>query len=131
MEQANLTVRKRKVVPQEYISRAPREDNMLLVDASDVPLHVPESSAGPAMLVKDLAAGCGTPSTSRHSSQDRFAPLTWKIVFTDQGICRYGKVIERVCVARVVVSTHPGFEAGDIVSGMTGWEEYSLIDKPD
>jgi NADPH-dependent curcumin reductase CurA len=31
----------------------------------------------------------------------------------------------------VVDSTHPGFTAGDIVSGMTGWEEYSLIEKPE
>ncbi|VAH67072.1 2-alkenal reductase (NADP(+)-dependent) isoform X1 [Triticum aestivum] len=41
------------------------------------------------------------------------------------------KVIEGLGVARVVDSTHPGFVAGDIVSGMTGWEEYSLIDKPE
>jgi NADPH-dependent curcumin reductase CurA len=34
-------------------------------------------------------------------------------------------------VGRVVDSTHPGFSAGDIVSGMTGWEDYSLITKPE
>jgi NADPH-dependent curcumin reductase CurA len=34
-------------------------------------------------------------------------------------------------VARVVDSTHPGFGSGDIVSGMTGWEDYSLIEKPE
>jgi NADPH-dependent curcumin reductase CurA len=31
----------------------------------------------------------------------------------------------------VVDSTHPGFGAGDIVSGMTGWEDYSLIENPE
>jgi hypothetical protein len=34
-------------------------------------------------------------------------------------------------VAKVVDSTHPGFSAGDIVSGMTGWEDYSLISYPE
>jgi NADPH-dependent curcumin reductase CurA len=41
------------------------------------------------------------------------------------------KAIEGLGVARVVDSTHPGFNAGDIVSGMTGWEDYSLISNPE
>lgn len=30
-------------------------------------------------------------------------------------------------VAKVVDSSHPDFKKGDLVYGMTGWEEYSLI----
>ena len=30
-------------------------------------------------------------------------------------------------VARVLVSGHPDFKKGDLVWGITGWEEYSLI----
>lgn len=52
-------------------------------------------------------------------------------LFTDQAISWSVKVIEGFGVARVVDSTHPGFSAGDIVSGLTGWEEYSVIDKPE
>ena len=41
------------------------------------------------------------------------------------------KPIEGFGVGRVIDSTHPGFSAGDFVSGMTGWEDYSLITKPE
>ena len=34
-------------------------------------------------------------------------------------------------VAKVVDSRHPKFEKGDLVWGITGWEEYSLIAEPD
>ncbi|KAJ1286594.1 hypothetical protein BS78_03G364400 [Paspalum vaginatum] len=42
---------------------------------------------------------------------------------------KLGSPIEGFGVGRVVDSTHPGFGAGDFVSGMTGWEDYSLITK--
>ncbi|KAE9450406.1 hypothetical protein C3L33_17694, partial [Rhododendron williamsianum] len=34
-------------------------------------------------------------------------------------------------VARVIDSGHPNFKKGDLVWGMTGWEEYSLITEPE
>ena len=37
------------------------------------------------------------------------------------------KPIEGLGVAKVVDSGDPNFQPGDIVSGFTGWEEYSLI----
>jgi NADPH-dependent curcumin reductase CurA len=64
MEQAKTaaevpTARNRKVVLREYITRAPREDDMLLVDGGAVPLRVPEGTAGsPAVLVKNLYLSC-------------------------------------------------------------------------
>jgi NADPH-dependent curcumin reductase CurA len=30
-------------------------------------------------------------------------------------------------VGKVIDSTHPDFTAGDLVWGMSGWEEYTLI----
>ena len=39
------------------------------------------------------------------------------------------KVIEGFGVSRVVDSDNPNFKTGDLVTGMTGWEEYSLIRK--
>ncbi|XP_048565491.1 2-alkenal reductase (NADP(+)-dependent) [Triticum urartu] len=124
MEQASPpagSARNRKVVLRDYISRAPREDDMALVDGGAVPLRVPEGAAGPAVLVKNLYLSCDPYMRGRmrdfHGSYiPPFKP---------------GSVIEGLGVARVVDSTHPGFVAGDIVSGMTGWEEYSLIDKPE
>ncbi|PNT73357.1 hypothetical protein BRADI_2g57440v3 [Brachypodium distachyon] len=126
MEQAEppaaaAVARNRKVVLREYISRAPREDDMALVDdGGTVALRVPPGGADPAVLVKNLYLSCdpymrGRMRDFHHSYIPPFKP---------------GSVIQGLGVARVVDSTHPGFSAGDIVSGMTGWEEYSLIDKP-
>uniref|UniRef100_A0A8R7TZE8 Oxidoreductase N-terminal domain-containing protein n=1 Tax=Triticum urartu TaxID=4572 RepID=A0A8R7TZE8_TRIUA len=61
MEQASPpagSARNRKVVLRDYISRAPREDDMALVDGGAVPLRVPEGAAGPAVLVKNLYLSC-------------------------------------------------------------------------
>lgn len=38
-----------------------------------------------------------------------------------------GHVIQGFGVSRVVHSNHPDFEPGDLVTGMTGWEEYTII----
>lgn len=34
-------------------------------------------------------------------------------------------------VAKVVDSAHPNFKKDDLVWGMTGWEEYSIITAPE
>ncbi|KAJ9173949.1 hypothetical protein P3X46_017032 [Hevea brasiliensis] len=39
--------------------------------------------------------------------------------------------INGIGVAKVVDSRHPDFKGGDLVWGRTGWEEYSLITRPD
>lgn len=39
-----------------------------------------------------------------------------------------GEVMEGRGVAEVVVSNHPGYQAGDVVFAPTGWQEYALSD---
>jgi NADPH-dependent curcumin reductase CurA len=34
-------------------------------------------------------------------------------------------------VGKVIDSTHPEFQAGDLVWGMSGWEEYTLVSQPE
>jgi NADPH-dependent curcumin reductase CurA len=34
-------------------------------------------------------------------------------------------------VGKVIDSNHPEFTAGDLVWGMTGWEEYTLVTEPE
>ena len=34
-------------------------------------------------------------------------------------------------MGKVIDSTHPEFKAGDLVWGMSGWEEYTLVSKPE
>jgi NADPH-dependent curcumin reductase CurA len=36
-----------------------------------------------------------------------------------------------VGVGKVIDSTHPKFVAGDLVWGMSGWEEYTLVTHPE
>ncbi|OVA00433.1 Alcohol dehydrogenase superfamily [Macleaya cordata] len=38
-----------------------------------------------------------------------------------------GQVIDAYGVGRVVASTNPGFEKDDLVAGLVGWEDYSLV----
>ncbi|KAF9613506.1 hypothetical protein IFM89_008353 [Coptis chinensis] len=42
-----------------------------------------------------------------------------------------GKAIDAYGVGRVVESTNPGFEKDDLVVGVIGWEEYSLVRRGD
>jgi len=60
MEQEPKAVaRNRKVVLRGYIDRAPREDDMELVDGGALELRVPEcAGGGPAVLVKNLYLSC-------------------------------------------------------------------------
>ena len=39
------------------------------------------------------------------------------------------KALEGFGVSKVIDSDDPDFKPGDVVSGFTGWEEYSLIHK--
>jgi len=118
---APAVARNRKVVLRGYIDRAPREDDMELVDGGDVALRVPGGAAGPAVLVKNLYLSCDPYMRGRmRDFQGSYIPPF-----------KPGSPIEGFGVGRVVDSTHPGFIAGDFVSGMTGWEDYSLITKPE
>lgn len=37
------------------------------------------------------------------------------------------KPLEGFGVSKVIASDNPNFKAGDFISGLTGWEEYSII----
>jgi NADPH-dependent curcumin reductase CurA len=41
------------------------------------------------------------------------------------------QVLVNFGVSRVIASGHPDFKVGDLVWGMTGWEEYTLVPKPE
>ncbi|KAK1288013.1 NADP-dependent alkenal double bond reductase P2 [Acorus calamus] len=93
---------------------------MVLTTSAEAPEKVPEGSN--SVLVKNLYLSCdpymrGRMSKPLHKSYtDAFTPGS---VITGYGVCK------------VVDSGHPNFKAGDLVWGMTGWEEFSLISMPD
>ncbi|XP_058094364.1 2-alkenal reductase (NADP(+)-dependent)-like [Magnolia sinica] len=108
----------KQIVFRDFIVGNPKETDMEL-KVGKVGLKVPEGSG--AVLVKNLYLSCDPYMRGRmreyyDSYIPPFAP---------------GSVIEGFGVSKVVASDHPNFKAGDLVSGITGWEEYTLIQKFD
>ncbi|XP_039158623.1 2-alkenal reductase (NADP(+)-dependent)-like [Eucalyptus grandis] len=100
-------VRNKQVILREHVRGFPREADMEVRDGS-VKLKVEDGSSG-AMWVKNLYLSC--------------EPKTRRLMET----IRPGSPITGFGVARVVDSANPKFKKGDLVWGITGWEEYSLI----
>ncbi|KAG1328252.1 putative 2-alkenal reductase (NADP(+)-dependent) [Cocos nucifera] len=72
-----------------------------------------------AVLVKNLYLSCDPYMRGRmRENYDSYIPPF-----------QPGSVIEGFGVSKVVDSDNPSFGVGDLVSGLTGWEEYSLISK--
>ncbi|KAK8937516.1 NADP-dependent alkenal double bond reductase P2 [Platanthera zijinensis] len=116
--EAEKTVRNKQVLFRSFITGAPREENMELMTA-ETELMVPAGSG--AVLVKNLYLSCDPYMRGRMreyygSYIPPFQPH---------------KVIEGFGVSKVIDSDTPSFIVGDLVCGMTGWEEYSLILKVD
>ncbi|KAJ9701779.1 hypothetical protein PVL29_006939 [Vitis rotundifolia] len=109
-------VSNKQVIFRDYVSGFPKESDMY-VTTSTISLKVPEGSE--AILVKNLYLSCDPYMRSRMrnirgSYVEPFEP---------------GSPITGYGVAKVLDSRHPDFKKGDLVWGITGWEEYSLISK--
>ncbi|OMP07687.1 Alcohol dehydrogenase superfamily, zinc-type [Corchorus olitorius] len=107
-------VENRQVVLKEYIDGIPKESDMEM-KSEKVALKAPKGSG--AFLVKNLYLSCDPYMRGRmrnfHASYiPPFVP---------------GQPIEGFGVAKVVDSDNPDFKPGDYISGLTGWEDYTLI----
>ncbi|KAF8388648.1 hypothetical protein HHK36_027325 [Tetracentron sinense] len=106
----------KKIIFRDYIVGAPKETDMELKEGK-VKMKVPKGSG--AVLVKNLYLSCdpfirGRMRDNHNSYIPCFVP---------------GSVIEGFGVSKVLDSDDTNFKTGDLVSGLTGWEEYSLIQK--
>ncbi|CAA3028492.1 2-alkenal reductase (NADP(+)-dependent)-like, partial [Olea europaea subsp. europaea] len=109
----------RQIILNDYIKGFPKESDMSL-KTSSIKLKVPADSPN-AIMVKNLYLSCDPYMRNRMqktegSYVEPFTPGT--------PIVGYG-------VSKVVDSAHLNFKVGDLVWGMTGWEEYSLIKDPE
>ncbi|GLT95607.1 hypothetical protein SLE2022_132800 [Rubroshorea leprosula] len=109
-------VENKQVILKRYAVEAPKETDME-IKIGKVKLKAPKGSG--AFLVKNLFLSCDPCMRGRmrdfHGSYiPPFVP---------------GQPIQGFGVAKVVDSDNPDFKPGDIVAGITGWEEYSLIHK--
>uniref|UniRef100_A0A2P2ML89 Alcohol dehydrogenase n=2 Tax=Rhizophora mucronata TaxID=61149 RepID=A0A2P2ML89_RHIMU len=119
-------VRNKKVILKDYVTGFPKESDMSITTGS-VQLAVPEGDDGNAatVLVKNLYLSCDPymrPRMTRRPSDDD-DPEFFSFV--------PGSPIFGFGVAKVVDSTHPDFKKGDLVWGITKWEEYTLVTKPE
>ncbi|KAL4325556.1 hypothetical protein GQ457_11G005590 [Hibiscus cannabinus] len=108
------TAENKQVVLQRYIEEAPRETDMAM-GRGKIELKAPKGSA--ALLVKNLYLSCDPYMRGR--MRDFHGSYIPPFVLSQP--------IEGFGVAKVVDSDNPDFKAGDFISGLTGWEEYSLI----
>ncbi|BFG40381.1 hypothetical protein CerSpe_266550 [Prunus speciosa] len=116
-------VRNQQVLARDYISAIPEESDMYLNTSSTIKLRVPdEDDCQEAMLLKNLYLSCDPYMRGVKHSDAASSTHQDRIVFfaTDKPIVGYG-------VSKVVDSKHPEFKTGDLVWGITKWEEYTLI----
>ncbi|KAI8005180.1 2-alkenal reductase (NADP(+)-dependent) [Camellia lanceoleosa] len=119
MEVVEEEVSNKQIILKEYVSGFPKESDMV-VKTGTIRLQLPEGSEN-AILVKNLYLSCDPSMRGRmRKMEDSYVES-----FTPGSpIIGYG-------VARVLDSGHPNFKKGDLVWGMTGWEEYSVIKAPE
>ncbi|XP_042030091.1 2-alkenal reductase (NADP(+)-dependent)-like [Salvia splendens] len=102
----------KQIVLKDYVKGLIKESDLIL-KTSEIKRDIPNG----AFLVKNLYLSCDPYMRSRMvkmecSYIDSFTP---------------GEVIEGYGVAKVVDSSNQKFKKGDLICGMTGWEEYSII----
>ncbi|XP_039167182.1 2-alkenal reductase (NADP(+)-dependent)-like [Eucalyptus grandis] len=112
-------VRNKQVILRDHVSGFPKDTNMELRE-STMKLRLLEGSNG--LLVKNLYLSCDPYMKFRMTKPD---------VPDYVQAFRPGSLITGYGVARVLESGHPDFKKGDLLWGLTGWEEYTLITAPE
>ncbi|GLT55584.1 hypothetical protein SLA2020_286940 [Shorea laevis] len=112
---ANEEVSNKQVIFRDYVKGLPKETDMH-VTTSSIKLKVPEGSK--AVLVKNLYLSCDPYMRGRMNQ-----PINASYI----GSFQPGSPINGYGVSKVLDSGHPNFKKGDLIWGLTGWEEYSLI----
>ncbi|GAB4858918.1 hypothetical protein Ancab_010391 [Ancistrocladus abbreviatus] len=115
-----VAISNKQIVLKDYVNGFPKESDMEL-KVTKMHLKLPEGSN--AVLVKNLYLSCDPYMRNRMSKPSSTAAYSesYKPASPIRG---YG-------VARVLESGDPKFKKGDLVWGITGWEEYSLITFPE
>ncbi|XP_052136696.1 2-alkenal reductase (NADP(+)-dependent)-like [Oryza glaberrima] len=117
-------VRNRKVVLRRYVTAGyPIVDDMEVVSSTVMP-RVPLGTMAPAVMVKNIYLSCDPWMRGRMTKHDDATAEIAEDFVLGEAMVNFG-------VSKVVDSTHPVFAAGDLVWGLCGWEEYSLITQPE
>ncbi|RLM57930.1 hypothetical protein C2845_PM18G03240 [Panicum miliaceum] len=114
--------RNKMVVLKRHVTGFPTEEDVEVV-VGTVRLQVPAGSTS-AVLVKNLYLSCDPWMRGRMSKHDEGVTVPAPDFVVGQTLVNFG-------VGKVIDSTHPEFKAGDLVWGMSGWEEYTLVSQPE
>ncbi|XP_059665568.1 2-alkenal reductase (NADP(+)-dependent) [Cornus florida] len=115
--EARTEVENKQIIFKGFIETTPTETDMELKLGNKIKLKAPKGSG--SLLVKNLYLSCDPYMRGRmRENYDSYIPP-----FTP------GSVIQGFSVSRVVDSDNPDFKPGDLIAGLMGWEEYSLIQK--
>ncbi|XP_061376044.1 2-alkenal reductase (NADP(+)-dependent)-like isoform X3 [Gastrolobium bilobum] len=108
-------MRNKQVILRDYVSGFPKETDMSIVE-STLTLKLPEGSN--EVLLKNLYLSC-----------DPFMRMLMTKVESVEGFPSYvpGSSLTGFGVAKVLESGHTDYKKGDLVWGLTKWEEYSLV----
>jgi len=118
---AAATATNRRVILKEYVEGYPREEHMELLPGAEVPLRLAGDKPPGSVLVRNLYLSCDPymrPKMSRPLRESYTAAFVPGSVITGYG------------VARVLDSSDPRLAPGDLVWGITGWEDYSVVRPP-
>jgi NADPH-dependent curcumin reductase CurA len=121
MAAAAATATNRRVILKEYVEGYPGEEHMELLPGAEVPLRLAGDDPPGSVLVRNLYLSCDPymrPKMSRPLRESYTAAFVPGSVITGYG------------VARVVDSSDPRLAPGDLVWGITGWEDYSVVKPP-
>ncbi|KAL7587669.1 hypothetical protein Lser_V15G35718 [Lactuca serriola] len=111
------TMENKQIIFKRYTNESVQETDMELKLGNPIKLEAPKGSN--AVLVKNLYLSCDPYMRGRMRDFHRsyippFSP---------------GSAIEGLGVSKVLDSDDPNFKRGDLVTGYTNWEEYTLIKK--
>lgn len=106
----------KQVIFRGFIEGTPKETDLQVVVGKKIELKAPPKGSG-AFLVKNLYLSCDPYMRGRmRDFHDSYLPPFLP-----------GQPLQGFGVSKVVDSDNPNFKPGDFISGITGWEEYSLI----
>ncbi|XLT08231.1 hypothetical protein HN51_054024, partial [Arachis hypogaea] len=108
-------VKNKQVVLKDYATGFPKESDMDIVEGT-ISLNLPEGSN--EVLLKNLYLSC-----------DPYMQMLMSKIEGLEGFGTYspGSPLTGYGVGRVLESGHPDYKKGDLVWGITKWEEYSLV----
>ncbi|TXG72986.1 hypothetical protein EZV62_001565 [Acer yangbiense] len=114
-----VMMRNKQVILKKYMNGSPKESDMYLKTGS-ISLKVEQGTS--AVIIKNLYLSCDLYSMNRMKDHNDHEGYSSDLP---------GSALKGFGVGKVVESGHGELKKGDLVWGLTRWEEYSLITNPE